>query len=67
MDILSILIFLPFFGGLLLFMLPLSGPATRKIGFAVTAVTFLLGLEILAGFQPGGGLQWEQKLPWIDA
>ena len=67
LPLLSLIIFLPVLGILILFFIPKAQTSTiRGVSVATTLVTFLLSLLILAHFntaQPG--FQLEEKLSWI--
>lgn len=67
-TILSILIFLPLAGAVLLTLLPDTGRTMQWGALGVTLLTFLCTLHLPAHFQYGasaGGFQFEQNVPWI--
>jgi len=66
-NILTVLIFLPLAGVLVLFFLPRSDyRLLRNFTFFVTLVEFLLSLPVAVGFQAGvAGMQFTAQVPWI--
>ncbi|CAN5837711.1 NADH-quinone oxidoreductase subunit M [soil metagenome] len=67
---LTLVIFLPILGGLLLAAIPRSQEETiKRLGLLVTAGTFLLSLGLLVGFDFGSAseFQYEVNAPWITA
>ena len=66
MPILSLMIFLPLLGGLLLYVVPPS--AWRAVGLATSGAVLLLGGVLLAQFDYGSGaLQFEEHVRWVPA
>ena len=66
MPILSLMIFLPLAGGLLLYALPPR--AWRAVGLATSGAVLLLGGILLAQFNYGSGaLQFEERVSWLPA
>jgi NADH-quinone oxidoreductase subunit M len=66
-SILSIIIFLPLAGALLLTFLPDTGKLQQWAALGVTLLTFLCTLHLPAHFNyaAAGTFQFEQNLPWI--
>ena len=67
LPLLSLIIFLPVLGILILFFIPKTQTSTiRGISVATTLATFLLSLVILANFNATNPhFQLEEKLSWI--
>ena len=61
------LLLIPLLGMLVILAMPKTAATSiRRVATAATALTFLLSLRILVGFQPGAaGFQFEQQLTWI--
>jgi NADH-quinone oxidoreductase subunit M len=66
---LSILIFLPLIGALLVLLLPRSSPtATRAVALVVSLATFALSLVVLFGFNTAqGGYQFVESVDWVKS
>src|SRR3990172_2495321 len=66
-NILTVLIFLPLAGALLLVFLPKGKPRLlRDATFLVTALEFLLSLPVAIGLDgTSAAMQFVQKVPWI--
>ncbi|MBI5575880.1 MAG: NADH-quinone oxidoreductase subunit M [Deltaproteobacteria bacterium] len=66
-NILTVLIFLPLAGALLLFFLPRENARLiRSVTLLVTIVEFLLSLPVVLGFDGGtAAMQFVQRYPWI--
>jgi len=63
---LSLMVFLPLAGGLLLLLLPKANERLIKIVALVASVaSFYVSLVVLGGFQPGRGMQFMESYPWI--
>jgi NADH-quinone oxidoreductase subunit M len=70
MDLLTIVTFLPLVTGVLLVATSrlLPEQAWRWVGLGGTLLTFLLSLQLWAGFDPAqGGYQFLHRVPWIPA
>ncbi len=70
MDLLTLITFLPLATGILLVATSRVMPeqAWRWIGLGGTVLTFLLSLQLWAGFDPAqGGYQFLHHVPWIPA
>jgi NADH-quinone oxidoreductase subunit M len=68
--ILSLIVFVPLAGALLLALLPDRGRIMQGAALAVTVVTFLLTLHLPFRYSypaQAGAFQFEQNLPWISA
>ena len=70
---LSVLIFLPLVGALLL-ALPIFHPGhdedgrrARAFGLIITLLTFLVSLGVLQEFRPDGGMQFQEQHAWMPA
>ena len=64
---LSLTVFLPVLGLLVVLLLPArSRSLLRLVALVVTAVTLALAVGLWLGFEPGGGYQYVQRLPWIE-
>lgn len=67
-NVLSLTTFLPILGVLLLLFIPKDSKGVlRNVTLAVTVVTFLVSLLILAGFQTNAEFQFVENRPWISA
>lgn len=64
-PILSALILLPL-AGVLPLLAVRDDDSARAVTFAVTFLTFLLSLPLYFGFDPHGGMQFVERLPWIE-
>ena len=63
---LSSIIFLPLAGVILCALLPKSAGALAKwVALLVTGVDLVLAALMVAGFRPGGGLQFMERLDWV--
>jgi NADH-quinone oxidoreductase subunit M len=63
-PLLSVIIFLPLIGSIVVAVLPASSARPAALGFAL--VTFLLSLFLLVGFLPGrAGFQFTETYTWI--
>ncbi|MBE0495628.1 MAG: NADH-quinone oxidoreductase subunit M [Campylobacterales bacterium] len=62
---LSILIFLPIAVAFCLLVLPVNATQTRNGALVTGVVIFLLSLSLYGQFEPVGGMQFEEFLPWI--
>jgi NADH-quinone oxidoreductase subunit M len=68
LPLLSLIIFVPWAGALLLALLPkLSAGPTRLVALFVSLSTLALGTTVLSGFDPAAGLQFVEKHAWISA
>ncbi|GFO53631.1 NADH:ubiquinone oxidoreductase subunit M [Geomonas sp. Red276] len=68
LPLLSILTFLPLIGAILLLFMPKnSHGAIRGLALAVSAVTFVASIPLITGFNPTGGFQFVENVPWIAA
>jgi NADH-quinone oxidoreductase subunit M len=67
-GILSVLIFLPLAGMAAVAFVPgRNTRAVRLVTLAVTLLLFFLSLPLLASFGRSGGMQFEERVPWIPA
>ncbi len=66
--ILTLTIFLPLLGVLLLLLVtPKNAESIKLVGLTTTLLTFVVSLALFAGFDPGvPGFQFQQKVAWID-
>jgi len=68
LDLISLVVFLPLFGALALFLFPRSAHgAIRTFSLVVTTVVFFLSLKLLFGFQTNAEMQFVRNLPWIPS
>src|SRR5215813_5165615 len=67
--LLTLVTFLPALGALLVFLLPRDRPELAKVtSFAVTAVTFLVSLPLLLGFNPAdASYQFSEQRAWMPS
>jgi NADH-quinone oxidoreductase subunit M len=67
-DLLSLLVFLPVAGAVLVALVPRQREQLQKtIGLVVTGAVFLLSLRLLSGFLDVPGMQFSVQKPWIPA
>jgi NADH-quinone oxidoreductase subunit M len=67
-PILSLLVFGPVTGALLVALVPASlVRAVRGVALAVTLAVFAASLGLWTGFVPRGGFQFAERLPWIPS
>ena len=65
-NILTIIIFLPIFTALILGIFRATTPFLRMGAIFSSVVTLLLVLGVVYTFDPAGGMQYVQHLPWIQ-
>ncbi|MFH1277667.1 MAG: NADH-quinone oxidoreductase subunit M [Candidatus Eisenbacteria bacterium] len=67
-SILSVLVFLPLFGAILVGLVPGSSIRTvRALTLFLTVILFLAALPLAFQFQGEGPMEFEQDIPWIPA
>jgi NADH-quinone oxidoreductase subunit M len=67
-NLLTVLIFFPLAGALLLIFLPRNDRALRNVTFAVTLAEFLLSLPLVLSFNGAtAAMQFVQRVPWLPA
>ncbi|WP_028317327.1 complex I subunit 4 family protein [Desulfobulbus elongatus] len=66
-HVLSVIIFLPILAGLILLATPASRSVARFTGLAVSLATLVLSLDLYAGFQATGHLEFVENIPWIES
>jgi len=67
-PLLSLIIFLPWFGALVLALLPRLGATASRVttlGFSLSTV--ILGIVAIANFNPQAGLQFQEQHRWISS
>jgi len=64
---LSVMIFLPILAGLAMLLCPIGKGAARLLGFFVSIIILLLGVEIFLGFSGSGGMQYVENRLWIES
>jgi NADH-quinone oxidoreductase subunit M len=64
---LSVMIFLPILGGLVMFLFPISSGTSRIAGLIVSLVILLMGVELFLGFSGTAGLEYVENRPWIES
>ena len=63
---LSLMLFLPIAGALLVALAPAGGGANpRRLALVITLATFVLSLLLLQGFHPHDGYQYRQQFDWL--
>ncbi|MEO1575949.1 MAG: NADH-quinone oxidoreductase subunit M, partial [Pseudomonadota bacterium] len=69
MPLLSLLIFLPIVGGLVVLMLGSErAAAARALSLLVAVATLVFSIPLYTGFDPGtASMQFAESIPWIDA
>ncbi|WP_041789700.1 NADH-quinone oxidoreductase subunit M [Microlunatus phosphovorus] len=60
---LTVLALLPLVGAALLIFI--KGSAAKSLSLAVSVLAFAVSLGVLFGFQPGGGMQFNEQVTWI--
>jgi NADH-quinone oxidoreductase subunit M len=67
-NLLTVLIFFPLAGALLLIFLPRNDRTLRNVTFAVTLAEFLLSLPLVLSFNGAtAAMQFVQRIPWLPA
>jgi NADH-quinone oxidoreductase subunit M len=67
-NLLTVLIFFPLAGALLLIFLPRNDRTLRNVTFAVTLAEFLLSLPLVLSFNGAtAAMQFAQRIPWLPA
>jgi len=67
-PLLSLLVWLPIAGGLVLLAIGDRAPgAVRGLALATAVLTFLLSLPLWTQFQPAGGMQFVESVDWIPS
>ncbi|HET6781216.1 MAG TPA: NADH-quinone oxidoreductase subunit M [bacterium] len=67
-GILSLIIFLPLLGGLIILFIPKSAERVMKqIALIVSLASLALSLVLVAQFSRGGGMQFEERYSWIPS
>jgi NADH-quinone oxidoreductase subunit M len=67
-NLLSIVLWLPLVGALLLMFVPRSAEKLVKVGgLAIALLTFVVSLAIVAGFRDEAGFQFVENYGWIEA
>ena len=65
---LSLIIFLPLLGGLLILFLPKTNErAMKRVALVVSAASLLLSLILVLQFRLGGGMQFQERYSWIPS
>ncbi|MCC5796727.1 MAG: NADH-quinone oxidoreductase subunit M [Methylophaga sp.] len=68
LPMLSLLIWLPIFGGLILLMMPAEHRGIRTVGLVTALLTFVLSLLLIAGFDSQTyEMQFVERLSWVRA
>ncbi|MDX1656400.1 MAG: NADH-quinone oxidoreductase subunit M, partial [Candidatus Competibacteraceae bacterium] len=62
---LSLIVFLPLLGMVAVLLAPARPEISRTIALATAGLTLLLTVVLWLGFEPGGGYQFVDRLPWI--
>ena len=65
-NTLSVMIFLPIFAGLGLFILPVGREAARAVGLVAAVLVVILGLRVFLNFTGTGGLEFIEKTQWFQ-
>jgi len=68
LPLLSIITFIPLLGAILLLFLPKNNHGLlRTFALAVSVVTFAVSIPVMTGYEPTGGFQFIENVPWIAA
>ena len=67
MDILTLLIFIPFVTGFAVLVLPINANMSRNIGLFVSIITLILAFDVYRSFEAVAGLQMATIYPWITS
>lgn len=62
---LSLIVFLPLLGMVIVLLTPARPEISRTIALTTAGLTLLLTVILWLGFEPGGGYQFVDRLPWI--
>ena len=63
---LSIIVFLPLVAAIACAVVPASKPTwPRWVALAASLVNLVLATVVTAGFVPGGGMQYVERIPWV--
>jgi len=65
-GLLSLLIWLPILGGFLVFALGERATAARYLSLLISVLVVLLCIPLTQQFEPIAGMQFVEKLPWIE-
>jgi NADH-quinone oxidoreductase subunit M len=67
-NILSIILFLPVIGAIMIAILQITDKGLKQVAALFTGVTFLLAILMFIGFEKSdGGLQFIERYTWIDS
>ncbi len=65
---LSLIIFLPLLGGLIILFMPKSAEVSMKtVALIFSAASLALAVLVAASFHVGGGMQWQESYSWIPS
>lgn len=64
---LSLMIFLPIIGGLLLLLFPVGKGVARLVGFIISMLLLLMGVEMFTAFNGAGGYEFVQSRQWVSS
>ena len=68
MDVVTLIIFLPLAGALLLLLFPRgAGAAIRGFSLLVSLVVFVISIRLLTGFETNAEMQFLTHVPWIPS
>src|SRR5690606_11845791 len=62
---LTTLAVLPILGAVALIFI--KGTAAKQVALAVSVLTLIVGIVVAVRFNPSGGMQFVEQVPWIDA
>src|SRR5688572_17347217 len=62
---LSLIVFIPLAGGILLLLLPRSSELIKGVALIASSVSLAISLLVLGSFEVGQGMQFIEAAPWI--
>lgn len=67
MTWLILIIAIPLVGAGIIAFLPLAAETAKRLAFAISLVPLGLGIGVAVGYEPGGGMQYDGSVEWIEA
>lgn len=66
-HVLSVIIFLPIFAGVLLLATPANRTIARFTGLIISLAVLVLSIDLYVGFKATGFLEFVENIPWIES